>query len=405
MKKVNSILAVVILSMAGCGGGKQSSDDLIIVDVTKSYSSKKELILQDFMDVEYVVLETNDYFLNQGFVMDIGKENILVKNRTQDGDIFIYDRSGKALRKINCRGQKISEEYTNIYNITLDENNGEMFVNDIDVRKIYVYDLNGKFKRSFDHKESANYRYYTTIFDYDNNNLICYDGDTEEAGFNIISKKDGSITQEIKIPFEKKKYLRQMQQSSGNDNVNIDMNIPPGFKYGGRLVSPQGANKSIIAYYNNWILVEFSSDTIYQFLLDRSLCPFIIRTPSIQSMDKEIMLVFTFFSDRYFFFETIRNEYNFNTNQGFQSFFFMYDKQEKDFSGYNVYNGDYSIKKEIFMNRLRLVNREIESWQPLEAYQLVEDYKKGELKDGRLKEIASKLDVEDNPVIMLIKHK
>ena len=57
------------------------------------------------------------------------------------------------------------------------------------------------------------------------------------------------------------------------------------------------------------------------------------------------------------------------------------------------------------MNVLMPVNHEIESWQSLEAYQLVESYKKGELKEGKLKEIASKLDAEDNPVIMLVKHK
>jgi hypothetical protein len=82
----------------------------------------------------------------------------------------------------------------------------------------------------------------------------------------------------------------------------------------------------------------------------------------------------------------------------------MYDRQEKAFSGYTVYNGDYSIKKEIYMNALKLVNHEIESWQPLEAHQLVEAYEKGELK-GKLKEIAATLDEDSNPVIMLVKHK
>ena len=122
--------------------------DLITIDVQKNYSSKKEVSIQDFMDVEYIVLETNDDFPNQGVVLDIGKEIILVKNRIRDGDIFIYDRYGKALRKINRLGQGY-EEYTSIHGISLDENNGEMFVNDILKRKIFVYDLYGKFKRSF----------------------------------------------------------------------------------------------------------------------------------------------------------------------------------------------------------------------------------------------------------------
>jgi hypothetical protein len=51
------------------------------------------------------------------------------------------------------------------------------------------------------------------------------------------------------------------------------------------------------------------------------------------------------------------------------------------------------------------VNGEIiATWQSLEADKLVEACEKGQLK-GRLKEIAAELDEEDNPVIMLIKHK
>jgi len=92
MKQINTILAVILLMvLAGCGGNKHSNDDLIIVDVSKSYS-KKELILQDFMDVEYIALETTDEFLTQGLVLDVGKEYLLVKNRNSDGDIFIFDR-------------------------------------------------------------------------------------------------------------------------------------------------------------------------------------------------------------------------------------------------------------------------------------------------------------------------
>jgi hypothetical protein len=55
------------------------------------------------------------------------------------------------------------------------------------------------------------------------------------------------------------------------------------------------------------------------------------------------------------------------------------------------------------MNYVRPVNYD-EFWYPLEADQLVESYKRGELK-GKLKEIASKLVEDDNPVIMLVKPK
>lgn len=59
----------------GCGGHNQScneNDTFITVDVKDNYP-KKELVLQDFMDVEYIALETSDEFLCQGRVPDIGK--------------------------------------------------------------------------------------------------------------------------------------------------------------------------------------------------------------------------------------------------------------------------------------------------------------------------------------------
>ncbi len=38
MKNIKTILAVILLVvLAGCGGEKQSNDNLIIVDVSKSY--------------------------------------------------------------------------------------------------------------------------------------------------------------------------------------------------------------------------------------------------------------------------------------------------------------------------------------------------------------------------------
>lgn len=135
--------------------------DLITVDITKGSFPKKELILQDFMDVEYIALETKDDFLNHGWVQAIGKKIILVLGRDR-GDIFVYNRNGKALRKINRKGQG-GEEYVSCFNITLDENRNEIFINDIYRKQILVYDLYGKFKRSFKHKEGGGSIFYTDI--------------------------------------------------------------------------------------------------------------------------------------------------------------------------------------------------------------------------------------------------
>ena len=401
MRKAIFILVVLLFVSAESRGQRQEvNGDLITVDVTKTYSSKKELILQDFMDVEYIALETTDEFVNQGWVMDIGERFILVKNRINDGDIFVYDRNGKALRKINHKGQKTSEEYTSIRTITLDEENDEMFVNDPITRKIYVYDLFGKFKRSFDQQEGLGsikignidlreHAFYLEIFNYDKNNLLCFDGISDSRTFILISKQDGSITKEFTIPYKDKKSLRQGRIDG---KVHLDARASGTYR--------------ITPYNENWILLEFSSDTVYELLPNYSLRPFIERTPSVQSMNPEVMLVLKLVSERYIFMETIKNVYDFERNEGFPKSYLMYDKQNKSFSGYTVYNRDFSTKKEVYMIGFSPVkNHKIASLYTLEASQLVESYEKGELKDGKLKDIAAKLDEEDNPVIMLVKHK
>lgn len=81
MKTLIFIETILLLVMTSCGSDNTSTDGFITVDVTKSsYSPKKELVLQDFMDVEYIPLETNDEFINQGYVQAVGEKYIIVTN-------------------------------------------------------------------------------------------------------------------------------------------------------------------------------------------------------------------------------------------------------------------------------------------------------------------------------------
>jgi len=383
MKQIITILALILLVvLAGCGGNKQPNDDLIIVDVSKSYP-KKELILQDFMDVEYIALETTDEFLTQGLVQDVGKEYLLVKNRNSDGDIFIFDRkTGKGLRKINRQGQG-AEEYTRINKMILDESNGEIFVNSPG-NKILVYDLYGRFKRALNLGREV-----SSVFDYDKHNLICYDmsdyhskGEDRSKSYHvIISKQDGSITREIFIPFK-----------TINTPIAID---------GDRFVASY--SYQIRLSHGEWTLIDTSADTLYNYAPDGTLSPFIVRTPSAHTMDPEVFLYMGIHTDRYYFMQTVKNVFNFEKGNGFYTDELMYDKEEKAIFQVTVYNDDYAEKRTVAMTAAS-VNREIENVTSLDAFRLVEVYKKGQLK-GKLKEIAAELDEESNPVIMLVKQK
>lgn len=373
--------------MTGCGGGHQSTDGFITVDVNKSYSPKKDLIIQDFMDVEYIALETDDDFITQGLVQAIGKEFIIVSNYNRnDGDIFVYDRTGKAIRKINRKGQG-GEEYIGFRSITLDEENNEMFINDHFSREILVYDLEGNFKRSFKQKQEGDTQFYKQIFNYDKDNLLCYDETNQDIPFLLVSKQDGSIIKEIKVPFKEKKLFFQVLREERSS----------------RAAFPDNCIR-ITPFNNDWILLEPSCDTIYTLIPDLSLRPFIVRTPPVHTMEPEVFLVLKLASNHYYFMEIIENKYDFSKNEGFPKTYLAYDTQEKNFFRYTTYNGDYSFKKEFYMVSLTPINREGELWSSIDASELRRDYKRGDLK-GELKAIAATLEEDSNPVIMVLKDK
>lgn len=97
--KVNLISAVLLFALAGCGKDKQSTDELVTINVSKDYP-EKELILQDIMDVEYIALETTDEFITHGNVMDIGEKFIIVKTTQTTGTYsFLTGKRGKLYGK------------------------------------------------------------------------------------------------------------------------------------------------------------------------------------------------------------------------------------------------------------------------------------------------------------------
>jgi len=185
-----------------------------------------------------------------------------------------------------------------------------------------------------------------------------------------------------------------------NDVISPSMR----FVHGGRpiLASPPHM-VSIIPYRGNWIFSEPSSDTVFIYLPDHNMMPFIVRTPSIQSMNPEVFLFPAILTDRYYFMESAKKGFDIETFRGFPSTSLVYDKHEKAIFEYVVYNDDFTIKTPVNMAQ-STVSNEIAFWQKLEADDLFDAHKNGHLK-GTLREIAAGLKEEDNPVIMLVKYK
>ena len=105
----------------------------------------------------------------------------------------------------------------------------------------------------------------------------------------------------------------------------------------------------------------------------------------------------------------VKKEHDFKPNEAFPTTNLVYDKKDGSVYKVSVYNADYTeetpmkIEGEVFV--LRPFNQNgVAFTQTLYASDLVEAYQEGRLK-GRLKEIASTLDEEDNPVILIAKYK
>lgn len=386
MKKSTSLWILFLFVLAGIGmqgcGQAEKPGALLTVDVKADYP-EKEMTLQDIMDVEYIPLETTDEFITQGSVMAVGDKFILVKNYANDGDIFVFDRkTGKGLRKINRKGQG-AEEYAYIVSIVLDEENEEMFVNSS--QTILVYDLAGNFKRSFHPAGGAN---YMDLFNFDKDNLICYDvtvyyedGKEREKEFYhaILSKQDGHVVQGLPIPFK---------------------TVSSPFVHQGDGVAAASV-RALVPCRENWFLVETSSDTVYCYTPEtKRISPFLVKQ---SSGEPEVLVTMGPVTDRYCFLQTIKKEFDFTKGRGFPSTCLVYDKQENAIFRPVVVNADITCKQVINLTA-NVGNGKVATHQNLMAHQLVEAYKNNQLK-GRLKEIAATLDEDSNPVVMLMKYK
>ena len=390
-----SVLLVASL-LFGCGNGKQKdSDGLITVDVSKSYP-KKELILQDLFDIEYVPLETTDEMLTEGHIQYIGDNYMIFKNLGRmAGEIFIFDRQGKAVRKINRLGQS-GEEYLNILGVDHDEQADELFVNSHYSDKVFVYDSEGNYKRSFDYLDGT---LYAPIKILDEERLIAYDDYFEydkvpekRDCYLILSREDGRLLEKIHIPYEEKKSLIIMRR---------DLN--------GKLTGNWGIRNTLMPpYQDGWLLIEPSADTIYTYSASRGLMPLIVRTPPVNEMDPEVFLFPTIFTDRYVFMQAVERSFNFGVDKDVPRTNLIYDKTEQTAYEGEVINRDFEGTPVNLWFAHRVImefnDDEIAFATRLEAPDLVEALNDGKLR-GPLKEIASSLDEEDNPVILIAKYK
>ena len=196
MKK--TILMVMALMLCvGVSAQNKSSKDLPEIDVTQSRRFAP-ILVSEKATVEYIPLETTPDFLLDGVaaaLINVTDSYIVTVNHTE-GRLFVFSRKGKALHTF-CRKGEGPEEFIYPIAVRVDEKAKEIFV--LDYKRVQVYSLSGKYKRSLNIPENIK---IGAMFNYDDKHLICYDNynldrqgeKVSEQPFFLYSKKDGKIT-------------------------------------------------------------------------------------------------------------------------------------------------------------------------------------------------------------------
>ena len=135
------MLGAILFILMGCGVDK--SDSLITVDVTVNYP-KKELVLQDFMDVEYIPLETTAESLLDKDILNVtfAGDYLFVCDFV---NLFQFTPEGKFIRKIGKAGEGPGEYAKSILAVTYDEDAKQIFISDFRKGKVLVYSFEGKY--------------------------------------------------------------------------------------------------------------------------------------------------------------------------------------------------------------------------------------------------------------------
>jgi len=352
---------------------------LPVIDKEKTYPEK------DFIpetETIYIPLETSkNILLDRGaHIYYVSDKRILITNWLK-GDVLIFDLNGKAISHFNQKG---GLGYVRISYAVYDEKNKEVFIMDKVSRKIVVFTEDGVYKRSFRMPTNLT---FIRIDNYNDKCLLAFHehamGPIEQEQkqpYVIISKKDGSIFSTLNINLEKAnpRYLL-----SGNICYSLSNTAMGNCKFG-----------------DDYYLSNISCDTIYHIDKNNNLTPVFTQYPSVFSsshlisgvvaVTKDFIVLSIFPYDLED--EKKRNESGKSINGQDRTKFILYDKSTSKF--FNCKKWKYVADN---IDLPKNVSAEL-----ISAYLLKERLKQG-LLVGKLKEVASKLKVEDNPVVEITK--
>jgi len=395
MKHFIPFILLCSLILCGCGGAQKNSGPLPVIDLTAQYP-QKDIVFQEIADVEYISLNGKDVPLIGAIRVGYIAEDRFILYDFQNGDIFVLEHNGTILSHFNRKGNS-GKEYTRIVHIAYDPKKREIYILDtFGTNCILVYTETGTFLRNFPDFSRRN---LYEIYDFDDKTLFAYfkpsrpnpDSINHTSPYVFLSKEDGKIESRLPLHFPNRR------------STMIS------FEVGGQWAGISVGSIDFRKYGDEFVIADFSADTLYTLSQKRKLTPILARTPSVFAQDVLVTWGIDVKTDTFLSISTIEYDFEalkqqFRKNQPLSSSksqkFLYYFKNHEIFVPKFI-NADWPSKEERTGVMMGIKNVSV---RVLQAETLVEALEKGEL-TGKLKELAKTLDYEDNPVLMVVRYK
>lgn len=379
----------ILLALAACGERTQMASELLVADKNVDCPTQ-EIYLEDIADVDYIPLVTTDSILVNDYPPEsVTPEGIAVRGG-QPGELLLLDPTGQKLVGRVCRCGQGPEEYTVIYRCVVDWQRCEVYI--ADYTHLKAYDFAGNYLRTLLTKEEI------PMLDIRNLNadqLLCArereNCETPYRPYFTLSKADGRVDTLTSI--ELPRFIASNRTVLSND---------------GRSYNAHAFLPLLVGCADRMWLTALALDTIFQINPDRSLLPVMapLRAPT---RDEEAPLLhFRGINDRYIWLSWVRRNVTVQLEHmeaGMREDLkiYMYDRKAQTWCepAYRCRAWSGFEPRYIFTDPLPYGYGLV----MLNAMDLVEAYQNDELADERLRQIASTLREDDNPVLMRLKFK
>ena len=378
---------------------QKTSGDLPIIDLTHNYP-KKDIVLQDIADVEYISLNGKDApLIGLVSIGYISNDCYILHERGRNGGVFVIEKNGN-IHHFNRLGNG-SKEYLSISHLTYDPVKREIYIYDrMGSNGILVYTESGTFVRTIPELSQLAIE---EIYDFDDQTLLAYFGFSRATPDNdpnqmtpyvFLNKQTGEIVSRLPLNFPERIYNRRIIRIEGVGSMGIVVASTNTRKFG-----------------DDFFIAELSADTLYILSQNHKLTPVLTRTPSVYNT-KFIALSMGLKTDK--FIHLCAYEYDMEAieaaakkeqplPQGRSEDYLFYPSSGEMIIP-NFMNADWpSGKTSIGMDKVSM-NEKNMSARIFHAETLVTALEKGELQ-GKLKEVTQTLAIDDNPVLMLVRFK